>query len=270
MPDCDAVHHAPHGADDLDPQRIDCATCATVAAVVRHTGRESVCDCGRIFAPRWSDDAAPVAVPPVAPLAAARAAWPGVLRDLAAARLYARQEAARVPGGPADATGLLGRLQGRAGGATRDASGAQVAQRWALLHREGADRIRSAFVDQLTRWLEETTPRAPEDAVDWDHARRCAERLRALCARGEGRLLVAVAIELAEGATWRDGARLAADVCASVEMRAAWSARAAEESGLVGRPRRDVTRAPVEAEQIAWGEARLVEAVTTWIEGTGR
>lgn len=263
MPDCDAVHHAPHGADDLDPQRIDCATCATVVAVVRHTGRESVCDCGRIFAPRWSDDASPAAVPPVAPLASARAAWPGVLRDLAAARVYARQEAARVPGGPADATGLLGRLQGRAGGATRDASGAQVAQRWALLHRDGADRIRSAFVDALMRHCEETT-RPDTDAVDWDHARRCAERLRALCARGEGRLLVAVAIELAEGATWRDGARLAADACAPPEMRAAWSARELEERGVIGRPRRDVAAPSVEQERVAWGEARLSEAVMTW------
>lgn len=252
----------------LDPQRVDpaphCADCATVAAVVRHTGRESACGCGRIFVPRWSrEDDTPPAVPPVAPLTSARASWPGVLRDLSLASLYARQEAARVPGGPADATGLLGRLQGRAGGATRDASGSQVATMWGLLQREGADRARRGFVDALLRHCEETS-RPDTDAVDWDHARRCAERLRWLCARGEGRLLVALASELAEGATWRDGARLAADACAPPEMRAAWAARALEERGLVGRPRRDVTRAPVEAEQIAWGEARLVEAVTTW------
>lgn len=258
----------------LDPQGVDpvplCADCATVAAVVRHTGRESACGCGRIFVPRWSQEDDPSAAPSVAPLASARASWPAVLRDLAAARLYARQEAARVPGGPADATGLLGRLQGRAGGAARDASGSQVATLWAVLQREGADRARRGFVDALLRHCEETAPRAPDDAVDWDHARRCAERLRWLCARGEGRLLAAIATELGEGATWRDGARLAADVCAPPEMREAWSARAAEEGGLVGRPRRDVTRAPVEAEQIAWGEARLAVAVTTWIEGTGR
>ena len=251
----------------LDAQRLDaCATCATVAAVVRHTGRESVCDCGRIFAPRWSDaDDAP-APPPVAPLTAARAAWPGVLRDLAAARLYARQEAARVPGGPADASGLLGRLQGRAGGAARDASGSQVATMWSLLQREGADRARRGFVDALLRHCEETS-RPDTDAVDWDHARRCAERLRALCARGEGRLLVALASELAERATWRDGARLAADVCAPPEMRAAWGARELEERGVIGRPRRDVAAPSVEQERVAWGEARLVVAVTTWIDG---
>ena len=170
---------------NIDAQRVDAtsATCATVAAVVRHTGRESACDCGRIYTPRWSDadDA-----PPVAPLTAARAAWPGVLRDLSLARLYARQEAARVPGGPADASGLLGRLQGRAGGATRDASGSQVATMWGLLTRGGSERARAGFVAALVRHCEETT-RPDTDAVDWDHARRCAERLRRLCARGGAR-----------------------------------------------------------------------------------
>lgn len=255
-------------AEMLDAQRLDapCATCATVAAVVRHTGRESACDCGRIYTPRWSDaDDAPA--PTVAPLAAARAAWPGVLRDLAAARLYARQEAARVPGGPADATGLLGRLQGRAGGATRDASESQVATMWGLLTRGVSERARAGFVAALVRHCEETT-RPDTDAVDWDHARRCAERLRWLCARGEGRLLLALATELAEGASWRDGARLAADACAPGDLRAAWAARALEERGVIGRPRRDVAAPSAEQERVAWGEARLSEVVRVWIDGS--
>lgn len=112
----------PHG-----PDVPLCGDCSTTAAVVAQTGRWSRCGCGTVF------DPVPATVPPAAHApdpVTARAAWPGVLRDLAAARLYARQEAARVPGGPADAACLLGRFQGRAGGATRDASGSQVATMW--------------------------------------------------------------------------------------------------------------------------------------------
>lgn len=251
--------------DAHTPDVSPCGDCSTTAAVVAQTGVWSRCGCGTVFDPVPAGGALePQRLDPQpVDISAARAAWPGVLRDLAAARLYARQEAARVPGGPADATGLLGRLQGRAGGAMRDASGSQVATMWGLLTRDGSERARAGFVAALVRHCEETT-RPDTDAVDWEHARRCAERLRALAARGEGRLLVAIAHELGEGAAWRDGCLLAADVCAPPEVRAAWSARAAEERGLVGRPRRDVARAPVDAERAAWGEARLVVAMTTW------
>ena len=50
-------------------------------------------------------------------------------------------------------------------------------------------------------------------------------------------------------------------------LRAAWGARTAEERGLVGRPRREVGAPPVDAERIAWGEARLTGAVLAWAEG---
>lgn len=41
-------------AQTLDPVPL-CATCATVAAVVRHTGEWRRCDCGVVFAPRALD-----------------------------------------------------------------------------------------------------------------------------------------------------------------------------------------------------------------------
>lgn len=242
--------------DAHTPDVAPCDDCSTTAALVRHTGQWSRCGCGVVFDPVPAR-LEPQPVERAPDLAAARAAWPGVLRDLAAARLWARAEAARVPGGPADAACLLGRLQGRAGGATRDASDSQVATMWAVLQREGADRARRGFVDALLRHCEETS-RPDADATDWAHARRCGERLRALAERGEARLLLAIAFELGEGATWRAGCLLAADVCAPPALRAAWSARAAEERGIVGRPRRDALRPPVDVERAAWGEARLV------------
>lgn len=266
----------------LPPERsvghLGCTDCDATATVVAFTGREVRCPCGRIFTPRWPEAVEGAAETPPAPtpaawerpevvdVGAARAAWDGVARDLALARRFVQHEGRRAAGGPGEPRSTLGRLQGQAGGASRDASEHQVRTLWHVVQREGA-RARADFLATMERWLEETTPAVDdEDEVDWSHARRCAERLHALSARGEAQLLVSLAAELPPGASWREAALRAADVCAPPALRAAWSQRAAEERGIVGRPRRDAARPPIDVERAAWGEVRLAAAVALWTE----
>ena len=192
----------------------------------------------------------------------ARAEWPALLVDLHLARRYRAAQAGPSAGAPREPACSLGRLQGAAGGAQRDASGSQVATLWHLVRRDDAHRVRGGFVEQLERWLEETTPRAE---TDWARARRAAERLTRLDGP-TARLLAMLGGELAAGASWRSAAALTAETAPDA-LRAAWGARTAEERGLVGRPRREVGAPPVDAERIAWGEARLTGAVLAWAEG---
>ena len=192
----------------------------------------------------------------------ARAAWPVVLADLHLARRYRAAQVTPAAGAPREPSSPIGRLQGLAGGAQRDASASQVATMWHLVQREDAWRVRQGFVETLERWLVDTTPRA-DASVDWERARRAAVRLVRLDAP-DARVLVLLSGELAEGASWQAAARLTAEASAPAEVRAAWAARESEERGLVGRPRRDVGAPPVEAERFAWGEARLTGAVMAW------
>lgn len=194
--------------------------------------------------------------------ATARARWPEVLADVQLARLYR----GAWKGGPRETHCSIASLQGAAGGAQRDASATQVATMWALLHREGAHRIRAGFVETLERWLDDTTPRNDGD-VDWPRARAAAERLVQLPGP-DARLLSLLAGELVPGASWESAATLTAEVAAPAALRALWSARTQAERAP-GRPRRDVAEPPVEAERAAWGEARLTGAVLAWVE-TGR
>lgn len=272
------VAHAGTPPGEESARRPGCSDCDTTATVVALSGREVRCPCGVIFTPRWPEEVEGAAETPPAPspaawerpevvdVTAARAAWPGVARDLALARRFVEHEGRRAGVGPGVPRSTLGRLQGQAGGASRDASEPQVRTLWGVVQREGA-RARADFLATMERWLEETTPRVDdEDEVDWSHARRCAERLHALSSRGEARLLVSLASELSAGASWREASLRAADVCAPTALRAAWDQRAAEERGIVGRPRRDAARAPLDVERAAWGEVRLAAAVALWTE----
>jgi len=256
----------------LDPQGVDpvtvCDECATTTAIVRHSGIWRRCACGTVFNPapcardENHDDATELFEPPLAdPYASARRAFGTVLADLALVRRFLAQSAHGIVVGAPRST--LAALQGRAGGASRDASEHQVAQLLSVLQREGADRLRRTFVDALTRYCEETS-RPDETEVDWTHARACATRLHGLARRGESRVLEVLASELVPGATWEAAARVVADACAPPALRAAWSAREAAERGIVGRPRRDVTAPPVDAERAAWGEPRVAAAVAVW------
>lgn len=149
----------------------------------------------------------------------ARAEWPALLVDLHLARRYRAAQAGPSAGAPREPACSLGRLQGAAGGAQRDASGSQVASLWEVIQRPGAHRIRSGFVETLERWLEETTPRAE---TDWGRARRAAERLTRLDGPN-ARLLAMLGGELAAGASWRSAAALTAETApdaAMQEMRA--------------------------------------------------
>lgn len=240
----------------------DCEACPTVAAAVRLSGIEVRCDCGAIYTPRWDGSEAEEAPDPGRLTLRARAEWPALLVDLHLARRYRAAQAGPSAGAPRAPSCPIGCLQGAAGGAQRDASGSQVASLWEVIQRPGAHRIRSGFVETLERWLEETTPRAE---TDWGRARRAAERLTRLDGPN-ARLLAMLGGELAAGASWRSAAALTAETAPDA-LRAAWGARMAEERGLVGRPRREVGAPPVDAERIAWGEARLTGAVLAWAEG---
>lgn len=221
------------------------------------------------LAPDAAPDLAPDTVPervsagldPGAMTLRARTAWPSVLAELHLARRYRAAQSGPAAGAPREPASPIGRLAGRAGGATRDASASQVATMWHLVQREDAWRIRQGFITELERWLEETTP--GDSAIDWARARRAAERITQLAA-SDARLLALLSAELIEGAGWHSAAALTAEVSAPAEVRAAWIAREASERGMVGRPRREVTEAPVAVERLAWGEARLTGAVLAW------
>lgn len=191
----------------------------------------------------------------------ARARWPEVLADLHLARRYRASQCAPSAGAPRQPASSIGRLQGAASGAQRDASASQVATMWELLHRPGAHRIRSGFTETLERWLEATTPRDDGD-VDWSRARAAAERLVQL-PDPDARLLSMLAHELVPRASWQSAAQLTAEVAVPAPLRALWTARTQAERAP-GRPRRDVAEPPVDAERMAWGEARLTGAVLAW------
>lgn len=194
--------------------------------------------------------------------ATARARWPEVLADVQLARRYRAAQCSPSAGAPRETHCSIASLQGAAGGAQRDASTTQVATMWALLHREGAHRIRAGFCETLERWLDDTTPRNDSD-VDWPRARAAAERL-VLLPGPDARLLSLLAGELVPGASWESAATLTAEVAAPAALRAVWTARTQAERAP-GRPRRDVAEPPIEAERAAWGEARLTGAVLAWV-----
>ncbi len=261
-----------------------CARCEDVALRVRYSGRAEHCHCGNLFNPTLrpgdlddgEDDPGPPswAAPVLSEADRARAAWPGVLVELHLARRFVAQGHA-APGAPRGPRSTLGALQGRAGGASADASAQAVRIVWGALLRgvdhpdsRKAEETRDLFLARLRGYLEETTPR-PEDTTDWAHARRCAERLRAV-GGPEGALLAALALECPAGAAWREACWRAADIAAPRGLRAAWSAWEAEDRGMVrrpGRPRVDAARPPVDEARAAWGEGELVAAIGAWERG---
>lgn len=203
-----------------------------------------------------------------------RVQWPSLLAVLQLAARWRAAQGAPVAGTPRAPSSPLGRLQGQGGGASRDASAAQVATLWSVVQREGAHRVRQGFVETLERWLEETTP---GEEVDWAAARAAGERWQRFVAvePEHGRLLLALARELVPGASWEAAALWVAEHEAPAALRARWGEAAARgavgavgrPAGAVGRPRRDVTAPPVEVERLAWGEARLTGAVDAWAGG---
>lgn len=194
----------------------------------------------------------------------ARVQWPACLAVVHAARRWQAAQGGPSAGAPREPSCPIGRLQGYGTGAQRDASGSQVATMWSVVQRPEAHRVRDGFMQHLERWLEETTPR---EEPDWGAARAAGERWSAWAAREpeHAAVLALVAGELAPGASWESAALVAAEQ-APRELRALWALDAALPRAP-GRPRRDVTAAPVGVSRLAWGEARLTGAVLAWAGG---
>lgn len=285
VPQCDPSAADWHGESGAPP--VFCDRCEEVALRVQYSGRAEHCWCGNRFAPviRREDEAdaddAPGppswAAPVPLDVDTARGAWPGVLDELGLARRFGAQRAI-VAGAPRPPRSTLGALQGRAGGASADASDAAVRIVWQALLRgvdhpdsKKAAETRDLFLAKLRGYLEEASPRGDGGEVDWARARRCAERLRALQGR-EGALLAALALECAPGTSWREACVRAADIAAPRERRALWSAMEAEDRGMVrrpGRPRVDAARPSAEEARAAWGETELAAAVDAWLRAEG-
>lgn len=165
-----------------------------------------------------------------------------------------------------NASGPLARWQGRVVGreADADATGRQVLSLWDMIQHPSTKAGRFArahFADALVEYCASTSRSTERDDVDWTRARSLAECL-AEVSSAERSVLSTLMRECAPTSTWTEAARIVADAHAPPALRAAWSLAAGP--GAPGRPRRDPTRPPPDAERAAWGSDVLAAALGAW------
>lgn len=243
-----------------------CDLCPDSAARYETTGTVVICVCGRVYAAddfRWPG--APTQRderPREAPTDAARALLPVVLADLAMVERYRRDRHAgailREP------PSILARLQGSVGVASSSGIGREADSLWRMVQspsgRVGA-RARADFVGALVEHCEETS--RPDEVIDYDRARALAERM----ATGRlpplaARVLRTLQREATPSTPWESAARIIGEEYAPRAVRQAWNLTV--RSTGPGRPRRDASRPPPEAERIAYGEGLLAWAIGCW------
>lgn len=250
---------------DTEPVALsDCDLCADSAASYAATGIAVVCVCGRVYAAddfRWPvPPSERVERPHEPPTASARAHLGAVLGDLAMVERYRRDRMAgsvlRAP------PSILARLQGTVKPSTSDRSADSL---WRMV-QDPQGRVgraaRADFVSQLVEHCEETS--RPDDAIDYDGARALAERMATgrlppLCVK----VLRTLQREASPSTPWETAARIIGEEYAPKEVRQAWNLTV--RSTGPGRPRRDVTRPPPEAERVAYGEGLLAWAIGCWM-----
>lgn len=242
-----------------------CDLCPDSSATHEATGTVVVCVCGRVYAPedfRWpvapsrvTD--APHEAPNTAP---ARARLYDVLTDLATVERYRRDRHAGAILRPPPS--ILARLQGSVGVASSAGIGREADSLWRMVQSPSGrvgTRARADFIGALVEHCEETS--RPDEPIDYDRARGMAERLATLPPLAS-KVLRTLQREASPTTPWESAARIIGEEYAPRAVRQAWNLTV--RSTGPGRPRRDASRPPPEAERIAYGEGLLAWAIGCW------
>lgn len=233
----------------------DCDACPL--AELRHdeTGAAQVCVCGRVYADEGFTWPPPAPSPELAPAVRELAV---AVDDLRTLRQWAGEERERTRIPVARNVNPIGRMMGLAGGASVDATDAQV-QALARLVFDPSSKIgrrhRVVFIQELLRYCDETSRPLDEVPVDAAVGRALAARLAAL-PYDAARVLRVLGRRCGPSTSWEDAVAVVVDELLPVPAVSVWRAP--------GRPRVDRTSAPPEVQREARAEAMLGEAVRAW------
>jgi hypothetical protein len=236
----------------------DCDACPL--AEMRHdqTGGAQVCVCGRVYADEGFTWPAPAAPPELAPAVRELAV---AIEDLRTLRRWAGEERDRTRIPLARSVNPIGRMMGLAGGASVDATDAQVQalarQVFGPLGRVGIRR-REDFIRALLLYCDETSRPLDEVPVDAAVGRALAARLAAL-PYDTARVLRVLGRRCGPSTSWEDAVAVVVDELLPVPAVSVFRP--------VGRPRVDRASAPPEVQREARAEAMLRDAVRAWEHG---
>ena len=236
----------------------DCDGCPLAEARYLDDGTPQVCCCGRVYADEdWTWPARPSCVvelaPPVRELAVAIAElrtlrqWVGEERDRT--RIPVRRD-----------INPIGRMMGEAGGASSDATDAQV-QALARMVFDPSSKIgrrhRAVFIQELLRYCDETSRPLDEEPVGAEVGRALAARLAALPAE-PARVLRVLGRRCGPSTSWEEAVAVVVDELLPRPVVKVYRAP--------GRPRVDRATVPPEVQREADAEGMLAEALRGWVE----
>lgn len=189
---------------------------------------------------------------------------PRVLAEVALALRWESDHRAALRAGPASPRSPLAGWVGQ-GSAAREATDDQTSLYWDVVldpKTDAGQEFRDSFVDALVSHCAEGAG-ASNDDVDWARARTLAARLAALEPTYR-HALRALGRRCSPRSEWGEAAIVVADELAPPALRAAWEHVVGP--GRPGRPRRDPSQPPPDAERAAWGGDVLRAALAAWEE----
>lgn len=233
----------------------DCDACPVAELRHEDTGAPEVCVCGRVYADEGFTWPPPAPSPELAPAVRELAT---AIEDLRTLRQWASEERERTRIPVRRDVNPIGRMMGLAGGASVDATDAQVQalarQVFGPLGRVGIRR-REDFIRALLLYCDETSRPLDEAPVDAAAGRALAARLAAL-PYDTARVLRVLGRRCGPSTSWEDAVAVVVDELLPVPAVSVFRP--------VGRPRVDRSSAPPEARAEARAEAMLGEAVRAW------